>query len=101
MYTICCEAIFNLHPRVTRSALVGVGVPGQQQPVIVVEVEGICDEKELFAELRSLAARNSLTRDINTFLLHPSFPVDIRHNAKIFREKLAVWAQKQLQKQKK
>ena len=101
MYTICCEAIFNLHPRVTRSALVGVGVPGQQQPVIVVEVEGICDEKELFAELRSLAARNSLTRDIDTLLLHPSFPVDIRHNAKIFREKLAVWAQKQLQKQKK
>ena len=23
---------------------------------------------------------------------HPKFPVDIRHNAKIFREKLAVWA---------
>ena len=28
-----------------------------------------------------------------TFLLHPSFPVDIRHNAKIFREKLARWAE--------
>jgi hypothetical protein len=27
-----------------------------------------------------------------TVLFHPSFPVDIRHNAKIFREKLAVWA---------
>jgi olefin beta-lactone synthetase len=25
-------------------------------------------------------------------MIHPSFPVDIRHNAKIFREKLAVWA---------
>ena len=30
-----------------------------------------------------------MTREIETFLLHPSFPVDIRHNAKIFREKLA------------
>ncbi len=101
MYTICCEAIFNLHPRVARSALVGVGEPGRQQPVIVVEVEGICDEEELFVELRRLAERNSLTRVIDTFLLHPSFPVDIRHNAKIFREKLAVWAGKKLRKQKK
>jgi len=101
MYTICCEAIFNLHPRVARSALVGLGEPGRQHPVIVVEVEGICDEEELFVELRRLAERNSLTRVIDTFLLHPSFPVDIRHNAKIFREKLAVWAEKQLRKQKK
>jgi olefin beta-lactone synthetase len=29
-------------------------------------------------------------------LFHPAFPVDIRHNAKIFREKLAVWAAKEL-----
>jgi len=27
-------------------------------------------------------------------LFHPSFPVDIRHNAKISREKLALWAEK-------
>ena len=33
---------------------------------------------------------------ITTFLFHPAFPVDIRHNAKIFREKLAVWAAKEL-----
>jgi hypothetical protein len=25
--------------------------------------------------------------------VHPGFPVDIRHNAKIGREKLAEWAQ--------
>jgi len=33
---------------------------------------------------------------INTILYHPGFPVDIRHNAKIFREKLAVWATAQV-----
>ena len=33
---------------------------------------------------------------IKTFLFHPAFPVDIRHNAKIFREKLAVWAAREL-----
>ncbi len=37
MYTIPCEAIFNQHPRVFRSALVGVGARGEQTPVIVVE----------------------------------------------------------------
>ncbi len=31
---------------------------------------------------------------IKDFLLHPGFPVDIRHNAKINREQLAQWAQK-------
>ena len=31
-----------------------------------------------------------------TILFHPSFPVDIRHNSKIFREKLAVWAARKL-----
>ena len=33
---------------------------------------------------------------IKTILFHPSFPVDIRHNAKIFREKLAVWDSRRL-----
>ncbi len=37
------------------------------------------------------------TRAIETILFHPSFPVDIRHNAKIFREKLAVWAARKLE----
>jgi len=33
-------------------------------------------------------------------LFHPSFPVDIRHNSKIFREKLAIWAEKQIKREK-
>jgi hypothetical protein len=36
------------------------------------------------------------TAGITYFLPHPGFPVDIRHNAKIGREKLAVWAATQL-----
>jgi len=35
---------------------------------------------------------------VEAFLFHPRFPVDIRHNAKIGREQLARWAQKQLRK---
>ena len=41
----------------------------------------------------SRSARSTRPRgEVKTILYHPSFPVDIRHNAKIFREKLAVWA---------
>jgi hypothetical protein len=48
------------------------------------------------AELAAMAQEHRHTRSIQTFLRHPAFPVDIRHNAKIFREKLAVWATRQL-----
>lgn len=98
LYTIPCEAIFNQHPAVKRSALVGVTRPGQpcQTPVLIVEPQGKVDQAKLFGELRQLALANPLTGSIEHFLLHPAFPVDIRHNAKIFREKLAVWATEQL-----
>ncbi|MEA3547051.1 MAG: fatty acid CoA ligase family protein [Thermodesulfobacteriota bacterium] len=97
MYTICCEAIFNEHPQVYRSALVGIGESGSHVPVIIVEpFARIHDEKKLLSELRTLGLQNSLTAGIDYFLIHPSFPVDIRHNAKIFREKLAVWAAEQV-----
>jgi len=100
MYTVPCEAVFNEHPDVLRSALVGVGKEGQQRPVLVVElVKGRKRNDRLMAELLKLARANELTRMIETILVHPSFPVDIRHNAKIFREQLAVWADDQLQEQ--
>lgn len=92
MYTVCCEAIFNRHPAVRRSALVGIGPRGRQTPVIVVEPEDNADSATLRDELLALAAKHPLTEKIRELLFHPSFPVDIRHNAKIFREELAAWA---------
>ena len=93
LYTICCEAVFNNHPQVARSALVGVGEPGRMRPVLIVEPSAkVKDPRQLFRELRQLAVRHDHTAGIELFLLHDSFPVDIRHNAKIFREKLALWA---------
>jgi acyl-CoA synthetase (AMP-forming)/AMP-acid ligase II len=100
LYTIPCEAIFNEHRAVRRSALVGVGREGAQRPVLIVELaEGRKRTDRLIRELRDLARANELTRSIDTFLVHPDFPVDIRHNAKIFREKLAVWADDQINEQ--
>lgn len=102
MFTIPCEAIFNNHPRVFRSALVGVGSKPKQRPVIIVEPEAgqfpesSADQDQLRAELLSLARANPRTASIETILFHRSLPVDIRHNVKIFREKLAPWASQQL-----
>ncbi len=102
MYTIPCEVIFNQHPAVYRSALVGIGPPGRQQPVIVLEPHRgrmprrPAERAAFLGEIRQLARTSPLTESIERFLLHPSFPVDIRHNAKISREKLAVWAARQL-----
>lgn len=94
LYTICCEAVFNCHPLVNRSALVGIGTPGNQRPILIIEPNGkITDTDKLFAQLRDLAVQHPHTAGIDDFLVHQSFPVDIRHNAKIFREKLAVWAE--------
>jgi len=97
LYTIPCEAIFNNHPRVFRSALVGVGPASKQIPVICIELEQTDDGKnkrKLKKELVELARSNDLTKDIKKILFHKAFPVDIRHNSKIFREKLAIWAEK-------
>ena len=93
LYTIPCEAIFNEHPSVFRSALVGIGKKSNQKPVLIVELnKKMHNQGLLFQQLKALAAANSLTQEIETFLVHPGFPVDIRHNAKIFREQLALWA---------
>jgi hypothetical protein len=51
-------------------------------------------QEQIRAELLQLGSLYPHTRNIRTILFHPAFPVDIRHNAKIFREKLAVWAEK-------
>ncbi len=92
LYTICCEAIFNQHSKVRRSALVGIGESGHQQPVLIVELYEKCsDPVRLMAELRKMALQYPHTAVIEKFMIHDSFPVDIRHNAKIFREKLARW----------
>lgn len=96
LFTIPCEAVFNAHPAVRRAALVGTGPAGRQTPVLCVELEKSRAQSEaLRNELLALGADNERTRSIKTVLFHPGFPVDIRHNAKISREKLAAWAEEQ------
>lgn len=92
-YTICVEGVFNAHAKVKRTALVGVGL----NPVLCVELEpGTEPSEELKKQILDIAGRPEFTRDIKDVLFHPAFPVDTRHNAKINRDVLAVWAGRQL-----
>lgn len=98
LFTVPCEGIFNAHPAVFRTALVGVVRAGKELPVLCVELESGFegDRENVRAELLETGSRYEMTSQIKTILFHSGFPVDIRHNAKIFREKLAVWAQEEL-----
>ncbi len=97
LFTIPVEAIFNNHEKVFRSALAGVGPKANQIPVIFIEPKTkIANEKAFIQELFTLAKSNPLTADIAHIFIEKAFPVDIRHNSKIFREKLAIKAKNKL-----
>ena len=102
LYTIPCEALFNLHQAVARSALVGVRRGATVIPVIIVELnprtasEPPWDLPRVQRELMAVARESERTADIRHVLFHPEFPVDPRHNAKISRAVLAAWATKRL-----
>lgn len=92
LYTDCVEAIINQHPRVFRSALIDLG--GGRPGVLIEPEAGYFPKngalREAFiAELRALAAASPVTRSITEFRFEKSFPVDVRHNAKIHRLSLA------------
>jgi olefin beta-lactone synthetase len=106
MFTESSEKVFDAHPDVYRSALVGP----RQGPTLCVELEpGTARAWDVIvAELRGLAGRAreqarglggvGLDR-IEHYLRYDQrggFPVDIRHNAKIGRERLRAWAQERL-----
>ncbi|MCH9684713.1 MAG: AMP-binding protein [Deltaproteobacteria bacterium] len=101
MFTVSSEKVFDTHPDVYRSALVGTS----QGPTLCVELEPQTQRpwSTVTAELRELAARvepDTLRLERVQHYLHydvrGGFPVDIRHNAKIGRQELAVWAQDKL-----
>ena len=117
LFTERIEPRFMQHDLVERVALVGVGTRPAQVPVIVYEL--ITDDPHIFIdaededgnaaslveviaqvpeELTAIASQEISLRTIQHFLHHGPLPVDVRHNAKINREKLAKWAEKRLRK---
>jgi len=101
-FTIPCEAIVNTLPEVSRSALVGIGSAGAQTVVLIVEpsstaaTDSDAAKQDLVTTVQHFATCQAKLQAIEHVLVHPQLPVDIRHNAKIFREKLAIWAAERL-----
>lgn len=102
LFPVPCEAVFNQHPGVYRSALVGVGPENNKRPIIIIEPEKrkmpsfLWCRKQFVNELLEMGRKFEHTKDISVVLFHPSFPVDIRHNVKISRGKLSLWAEGKL-----
>lgn len=91
-YALRCEFVFNTHPDVLRTALIGASEGGAQpQPAICVELlpEAQGKRQQVEADLRKMAQAHDSTRGIDSFIFLKKLPVDKRHNAKIDRPALA------------
>lgn len=108
-YPVPVENVCDLHPGVARTALVGVGAPGAQKSVLVVEAAdgGVPRGERARRIARELdAMRAGRLRPVGpnrppviaATLFRRDFPVDVRHNAKIRREDLAVWATERIER---
>lgn len=94
LYTEPCEQVFRAHAGMRRCALIGLGERGRQRPALVVEakMKNSSAYRALARELGLLGSHYPHTAGIRVFYFCPHFPVDVRHNAKIHRLKLARWA---------
>ncbi len=86
MFTEQIEGIFNEHPEVYRTALVGVN----KEPILWIEPKRGTNIKrdKIRQELIELAKNHPQASKIKTFLFMKKFPTDVRHNSKILREEL-------------
>jgi acyl-CoA synthetase (AMP-forming)/AMP-acid ligase II len=92
LFTEQIEGIFNVHPLVYRTALVGVN----KEPVLWIELAKNGDKEKIERELIGLAEDHPQASKIKTFLFMKKFPTDVRHNSKIIRERLTLLAEKRL-----
>lgn len=93
------ENVLNLHESVKRSALVPYG---EEKAALIVEPNCLellgSKEKQAVSikEFSDLLGEKLPNLNIDKFLFKESFPVDVRHNAKIKRDLLRDWAQKEV-----
>jgi olefin beta-lactone synthetase len=81
---------------VRRTALVGVGPRGAERPVLIVEPEPGAARGDVLAAVERRRRERAVAAPLTAVLLHRSFPVDVRHNAKIHRLALKAWAEGRL-----
>ena len=107
LFTETIEAIVNANPEIYRSALIGTGERGSQTPMVIIEPwrkemrpRKLRNDELPEAVLAQLQS-NPRSQAVERVVVYPTkLPTDIRHNSKIFREKLTVWANKKYGKSK-
>lgn len=95
LFTDQLEPVFAAHPGVARAALVAVGAGPARRPCVVIEPA----DRRVLRSRPKMAAFAAELRDrehatwgrvvVEHFAFHPGLPVDVRHNAKIHRLRLA------------
>ncbi|MER3393500.1 MAG: hypothetical protein RIA38_00840 [Microcella pacifica] len=80
----------------SRAALVGVGPAGLRQAVAVIETLPAVTRPGLAAPDVTDDIRERSSVPLVAVLAVPSLPTDIRHNSKIDRTRLSVWAERTL-----
>jgi acyl-CoA synthetase (AMP-forming)/AMP-acid ligase II len=88
LFTECVEGVVNAVRGVYRSALVGIG-PERSVPLVIVEPEPGAASAAVTTLVRERLAAEDATPGIRHVAIRNKLPVDIRHNAKIRRGRLA------------
>ncbi|MDH5371778.1 MAG: AMP-binding protein, partial [Acidimicrobiia bacterium] len=87
------QAVSDL-PEVVNAAVVGIGPAGIQQVVVVVVPAGSIRRPDLADENLADRVRSRAGNiDVAAVLSVPTLPVDKRHNSKIDRTRVALWAE--------
>lgn len=103
---VALELLVQELPGVAEAAVVGVGPIGAQAVVVVVVAEGAGTQRsirrgsvlagvDLTAAVRD-AARAVTSAPVAAVLRTAAFPVDVRHQSKVDRERLAQWSSRVL-----
>jgi acyl-CoA synthetase (AMP-forming)/AMP-acid ligase II len=97
LFTECIEKVWESHPKIKHSALVGIGARGDQAPVICLVSRDPLRRSSAFHGLQPVEPDNEIREMLDKMLIEasvflPSFPVDVRHNSKVLRELLHDWA---------
>ncbi|HEY0261220.1 MAG TPA: alpha/beta fold hydrolase [Lacisediminihabitans sp.] len=85
------QAIEELVEEAGRSAVVGIGPRGDQQLVAIVEMTSLRRPGLAHPKLAA-RVRTAVGRPLAAVLVVPGLPTDVRHNSKIDRSRLALWA---------
>lgn len=90
-YSDPVENIFNQNPKVRRTAL--IKAPDGSAALAVEPLSGQFPDnqakrEQFVGELRELSKTSPVTQMIQKYYFFRTFPVDARHNAKIFRDEL-------------